>query len=991
MKKNIISQKLKRSVLTAMLSLSIIPGVASAAIAPDVSAPNVAVNVKDGVEIININEANASGLSHNVFTQFDVSSSGAVFNNSVNDVNSQLAGMINGNSNFVNGIAAQTVLNEVVSNNPSSLNGIMEIAGQKANLIIANQKGITGNGLGFINTDRAILTTGNPVLNEAGALTGFNVTEGTVAIAGTNNTLGADTTELLSKKVDVNGNITANVLKVVTGSNAINFADLAYSNTNSDISNTGYAIDISAIGGMNGNSIYLMSSDKGVGVNNEGLIKGINEIFIDSTGDILNSSYIVANNKIELKTDNNIENYKVIFSKNNLSIESRNQIFNGADGLVNASNELNTNSYNFTNKGNFLSGMDVEFRKIANGTMKLIVENSLDNEGNLYASNNVNLNIGYIMSNDGNIYSDDSLIINSEEFTGEAYRITNNNLIAALRNVSITSHFLENTGAIVAGYDENQEKYLFENGAINIIGLNGNINNTGVIESTGNANISTGGDLYNSGSITSYKNLNLNISGDFDNDITDTRNGMLLSNEKMLIEARSINNRGDIVSFEDSLKQGPSSRIYGIEINGRNNIDLSGNIISNNGDILINSYTGLISTDGTTISSINSNISGGFGIQLLADQGGIIVKNSKILSDKSIKTQSDYNDVLIQNSKYVNSGTGPLSFFGQEHISVQSSNLSSGDMLALKAANVNLENSNLSAKGNTMIFASWSLINTGNIVSKGYINNVMSQYGTFNNSGKMLAGDYLQIYGSPYFQNLGVLGSDSDISLWGRGNTVVTEVRAPQVLLNGYNIPGTVGYINATVDMNSNDLLIGYTLHTIDDGVGGNLANAASSAFNLSKNTFSNPTIDNIEDAEEIFVVSGFFSTLANLIVPELAVPIGAVSAYNDYSKYNGYAKSLDGKFGDYDEITGNRLINGNYNDALDFVNSIAKSENGWTEIPNDDNIVMKLSPDGMLIITVTAPTLAEPNTIVNIHGLEGTIKHLPYYTEQTIKFVEQV
>lgn len=35
MKKNIISQKLKRSVLIAMLSLNIIPGVASAAIAPD--------------------------------------------------------------------------------------------------------------------------------------------------------------------------------------------------------------------------------------------------------------------------------------------------------------------------------------------------------------------------------------------------------------------------------------------------------------------------------------------------------------------------------------------------------------------------------------------------------------------------------------------------------------------------------------------------------------------------------------------------------------------------------------------------------------------------------------------------------------------------------------------------------------------------------------------------------------------------------------------
>lgn len=65
---------MKRSVLIAMLSLNIIPGVASAAIAPDISAPNVAVNVKDGVEIIKINEANGSTM----FTQFDVSSRSSI-------------------------------------------------------------------------------------------------------------------------------------------------------------------------------------------------------------------------------------------------------------------------------------------------------------------------------------------------------------------------------------------------------------------------------------------------------------------------------------------------------------------------------------------------------------------------------------------------------------------------------------------------------------------------------------------------------------------------------------------------------------------------------------------------------------------------------------------------------------------------------------------------------------------------------------------------
>ena len=57
------------------------------------------------------------------------------------------------NPNFNRG-AAQIILNQVTSNNISSLNGYTEIFGQKADYIFANPNGISCNNCGFINTSR---------------------------------------------------------------------------------------------------------------------------------------------------------------------------------------------------------------------------------------------------------------------------------------------------------------------------------------------------------------------------------------------------------------------------------------------------------------------------------------------------------------------------------------------------------------------------------------------------------------------------------------------------------------------------------------------------------------------------------------------------------------------------------------------------------------------------------------------------------------------
>lgn len=987
MKKNIISQKLKRSVLIAMLSLNIIPGVASAAIAPDISAPNVAVNVKDGVEIIKINEANASGLSHNVFTQFDVSSSGAVFNNSVNDVNSQLAGMINGNSNFVNGIAAQTILNEVVSNNPSSLNGIMEIAGQKANLIIANQKGITGNGLGFINTDRAILTTGNPVLNEAGALTGFNVTEGTVAIAGTNNTSGADTTEILSKKVDVNGNITANVLKVVTGSNAINFADLACSNTNGDIVETGYAIDITAIGGMNGNSIYLVSSDNGTGVKNDGIIYGADNVELTSNGDIINNYAIVSDKNVSLSAQKNVINRKRINANDSININVIDTVTNTDNGIINSSNNTSVKAKDFFYEGNILAGTNRDSQFTKNGTLDITATNNIDNVGNLYAGSNVKLKAIANLNNNGNVYSNGDLNIR------ESGNVQNSNkgILASYNDTVISSDSLVNDGRLFAGYDQETEKFNHDQGNLNI-DSQGTIVNNSYLSSSGEMQLISQGDITNYGSISADNNLTFTASGDvnFVPLTAETELPLVISGKKIAISCNNFLSNADVGSLHDTGVADENARAYGIDIDALVTATIYGNLVSNNGAITVDADQAVIQD--AVITSVSPLTSEGFDVTVITN-GSINVTNSKLISEKGLKLDSnDKGEIYILNSQITNNGTGPCSFFAQPKITVDNSAITGKGMVALNANYVDIKGlkSSLTSGGDMMIFAFTEIKNTGELISNGYLNMVMSNYGKFNNMGVMLSKDYLQIYGSPVFQNLNILGSQSDISLWGRNaGAAYTGVKAPIVKVNGYDM-GLAGNIYAL--FSPSDLTVKYVIAGIGEvapGGYGTIGSAASSAYNCYKNNYSEPTTQAIiSDTGEFITIEVGKQLLKKAGVVGSGPVIGAALVLKDAIRYEDYSISLDRKFGAYDVLTGDRVLQGGLTDALKFFDKVAGSDKGWQETVNADGIITRVSPDGSVTATLKMPTETQANPIVEFRGSGTEVKYLPYCSDQTVKFI---
>ncbi|MBU9217192.1 filamentous hemagglutinin N-terminal domain-containing protein [Burkholderia gladioli] len=235
-------------------------------------APSV-IQTPNGLPQVNINKPGGGGVSLNTYSRFDVQKPGVIVNNSAVMTNTQQAGYINGNPNFGANDAARIIVNQVNSNNPSQLRGFIEIAGQRAEMIMSNPSGLVVDGGGFINTSRAILTTGTPNLNADGSLAGFNVTRGLIAVRGAGlDATNVDQVDLISRAIEANAAIHASTLNVVTGANRVDHDLLRATRIQGEGAAPAVAIDVGQLGGMYGNRIFLVGTEGGVGVRNAGTI-----------------------------------------------------------------------------------------------------------------------------------------------------------------------------------------------------------------------------------------------------------------------------------------------------------------------------------------------------------------------------------------------------------------------------------------------------------------------------------------------------------------------------------------------------------------------------------------------------------------------------------------------------------------------------------------------------------------------------------------------
>lgn len=309
--------------------------------AEDISARSIAdpvngadvVNAANGGTVININAPNGKGLSYNRYNNLQVGKEGLIFNNSYGISKTELAGWLEGNSHLANG-AAKLILNEVIGDVPTCLNGFLEVAGNRAALVIANENGIAADGLGFINVSRGVLTTGRPDFAVDGNLSGFFVEKGRIEFAGQGMDSRSTPVDIMAQACSINAGILAGEMNVANGKNRI-----LYENGIKDIErladeHTGVLLDVSAVGGMYADKISLLGTGKGVGVNNEGIMAA-KDIKILQDGSIINiGTGSIYGNKINMSAG----------EISNLADEF------GNAALVAAADELDLKSKNVTNE-----------------------------------------------------------------------------------------------------------------------------------------------------------------------------------------------------------------------------------------------------------------------------------------------------------------------------------------------------------------------------------------------------------------------------------------------------------------------------------------------------------------------------------------------------------------------------------------------------------------------------------------------------------------
>jgi filamentous hemagglutinin len=246
-----------RQIAFAVLAMTgVLPEWSVAQIIP--SGPNSpsVISTQNGLSQVNINRPSGAGVSMNTYGQFDVQQRGAILNNSPAIVQTQQAGMINGNPNLGPGDAARVIVNQVNSNAASQINGYVEVAGRRAEVVIANGSGISVNGGGFINTSRAILTTGTPNFAADGSLSGFNVSHGDITVQGAGlNASEEDHVDLIARAVQANAAIYAKNLNVVAGANSVDHETLDATRIAGDGPPPRVSIDVSQLGGMYANRI----------------------------------------------------------------------------------------------------------------------------------------------------------------------------------------------------------------------------------------------------------------------------------------------------------------------------------------------------------------------------------------------------------------------------------------------------------------------------------------------------------------------------------------------------------------------------------------------------------------------------------------------------------------------------------------------------------------------------------------------------------------
>ena len=442
------------------------------AIRADKSAPGnqqpTVLQTGNGLPQVNIQTPSAGGVSRNQYSQFDVAEKGAVLNNARKAAQTQMAGWVQGNPNLARG-EAKVILNEVNSANPSRLKGYVEVAGKKADVVIANPSGIQCDGCGVINAGRTTLTTGKAEV-ENGQLKGYHVKGGKVTVGqkGMDNSQ-SDYTDIIAEKAEIKGGVWSKKgIKVTTGKNNVdrtNDSVVYVGDKNTDNTdrtsetqgeNQSYSVDVSQLGGMYAEKIHLVDNGQGLGVRNAGHIgASAGSVKIDSQGKIVNEGFIGGSENAQLNAKKNIENRGTVYAKaqtqlNAQNIDNKQGVIAGKQVQLNANNVDNRKQ---SDKGSLIVATEkvtIKAKHVDNqgtkagskteqgirGTQVAITAENLSNQqGGIYSDEHTQLDVAQTIDNkQGEIEAGKSIELKAKTLANEGDIKTKGDLTVRLQD-----------------------------------------------------------------------------------------------------------------------------------------------------------------------------------------------------------------------------------------------------------------------------------------------------------------------------------------------------------------------------------------------------------------------------------------------------------------------------------------------------------------------------------------------------------------------------
>ncbi|ARU23365.1 hypothetical protein RSSE_c2972 [Ralstonia solanacearum] len=633
--------------LTAAAALAA-PGLNAQSLTPDrsVPGPHPVVGVAaNGTPVVNINALSAAGVSSNAFTHYNVGQAGVVLNNSGQNSQTQIAGWVQGNP-FLGNNSARVILNQVTSGNPSTLAGPTEIAGNRANLIVANPAGIICSGCSFIQAPRVTLTTGTPNFDALGNISSLSVQQGQITVNGAGLDARGAQLDLLSRAMAINGAVWAERLNAVAGANSVDYGSV----TPTAIAGTGpapqVAIDVGQLGSMfGGGATRLIGTERGLGVNIGGNLAALTgRLDLSANGDVT----ITPTGRVQSAADlaiaaPNVTNQGVISTPGNVSISGG--VAN--TGSVVAGGNVAIAGPQITNTGTIGAGVDANGGVTQAGSVVLNAAGTVRNGGSLLAGQDIGVNAGSIDTGNGSVNARGAVTLSAAgdvssrgaavlansvaiqaggtldnaagslwSTTGMqvgAQRVANQGgLLGAVGDVAVTAGSVDNS----AGTIGSQTGHL-------------NVNSTGAIANAGGKLVAaqdvslTGTSLGNQGGTVSARNLSINTG----NGGIDNTGGTVSAAGTAAIGAGALVNRGGTLAAvgDVTLKVGSLDNT-----SGALGSQTAGLTVDSTGDV-VNAGGKLVAAQDASIAAANLNSQGGMvsARNLLLDARGGTIDNTK--------------------------------------------------------------------------------------------------------------------------------------------------------------------------------------------------------------------------------------------------------------------------------------------------------------------------------------------------------------------------